>query len=690
MKRIALLLLITFPCYSQVNIAVPNANGGNMATEEWVKTYMNGWLQRAERPTTDPDPIITPDPNAPICNATPLITNISNIGKNGIRATLTGSGITNVNWYIYKSNQTGLVVKQGNLPFATTLNIGWTGDIDPGDYILRITAINCTGSNTRAFNLPISGVPNPCLSGPVISLLNSTSRTAVNFTWSGLNVPEIVWAIKQNGNVIRTGSFVPTSQMVTVTYNTIPFGTYEFQLTGITCPTVTPSKSFTLFDSSPVSTTPLNGRHIYMNMTGYGFDVNDATGLSADWREKAEAFLNLTYQGVKFKGIDGIRFNMKWYEYEPSEGAFQDSKLLAAIKWCQERNIRLCVCIVPWRREGDNFLPNSDKSTLMNGKIWYAEGAIQDFTTYKTYQPSVQSTIARNKFKNCVKHLAQIMAQYPNFVDYISTSTALTEEYQLIRDESPLMMTGYSQVDFQQWSNYSGGLPVPYPTSSTVEAINAMASTANGRKWYEFQTKGLQDFHAIFVQGVKEGGLRSCGMYAGAGAPSAVFDYTYKLNQIFSSGGANQPDIIYSSEGDAGTQNSKLMATDLNIGTFPGSQQAIEFDPDDISQSQQLNPPYGTDLNNELFYNYANSFYRRGGEIVHFAMAFAPNKIPQLTESLYNIKTNFIESNMGMTGIDAGNPFTFPITTYTGIQGYRGQWSANGGGLNKQIIFTVQ
>ncbi len=218
--------------------------------------------------------------------------------------------------------------------------------------------------------------------------------------------------------------------------------------------------------------------------------------------------------------------------------------------------------------------------------------------------------------------------------------------------------------------------------------------TQNGRKWYEYQTDALKNVHAAFVQCIREGsknGLpRAAGMYAASGPPSGVWDGSYKLNTIYSAGLPDQPTILYTSDGDAQALHGKLMSTDLIIGTFPGIEPAMEFDPDDVNSLQIRYPPWDADLSSNILYEYSSSFYKRGGKIVHFAMAFNPVKIPQLAEGLYKIKTQFLDSSSGMTGIEQGQTITFPITRYTGLQEYRDMWGAMGGSLTKQVKIILQ
>lgn len=689
MKKLFLLLLIALNVSGQVTVQLPN--GGKAATEEYVKTYFSTWLQRVTIPNPGTNPPVDPDPTTQPCSAGPVVSTVSNVTKNSLRATLTGTGITTINWFVFNVTAPGLNLKSGSTSYASTLNLGWTGDLPPGEYGLRVQAINCTGSNSKAFTIPNTTTPPACSSGPIVGNITSATRTTLSFTWSGLNVPEVVWNIRQNNSNIRSGSFVPgSSQNASISFIQIPYGTYELQLIGITCPTIQPGVSFTLSDPGTGNPPTSLGRQIVMNLTGFGFDPSQSNSIHPDWTPRIEKFVNMSWQGVNFKGIDGIRVNMKWFDYEPTSGNFRDDKVLQLLNYCVVRGIKLSIALIPWRREGDNMFPDSHKARVSDGKIWYEEGDLP--STYKTYQPSVHSSDAQIKFKNAAKHLAQVLKQAnPNYVDYISTAMSQTEEYQLIRQESPLLMSGYADIDKQLWASYSGGLQVPYANSSDLNVINQMMDSPTGKKWYEFHTDGLRQFHAAFVQGVREGGMRSCGMYAGIGAPSGVFDFTYKFNTIYSAGTSDQPDLIYSSEGDAGSQMSKLMATDLNMGTFPGAEPCIEFDPEDVAANQIRNPPYGIDLNGQILYDYSVAFFRRGGKVVHFAMSFHPDKINQLAEAVYKLRAEFINSSSGMAqGVEQGEQINFPVYRYSGLQEYRGEWGARGGGMTKQVKIKLQ
>lgn len=558
-----------------------------------------------------------------------------------------------------------------------------------------------------------------CKRGPEPRVVYDITPSTATLGWDGEDVHGFDYSIYQGSVLKMSDKVAPKGNQESIRFNpSLSPGTYTIRLKGNTCNSRVYETTFTVpkptgdggngedgGNNGPPPASKGN-RSIGMNLTGYGFNVSQANGLDAGWVQRIEAFLNLTHNGKKFKGIDFIRVNVKWYDYEPSENRFRDDKILDLINYCKSRGLKLCIAIIPWRIIGDGMLDRSEwlehlpdpywqpsEPGQTQDLVWHAEGNLPSIE--KTYMPSLNSAIGREKFKNAVRHLAEFMARYPDYVDYISTATSPGEEYETVihRANNQILLTGYGQVDLNAWGAYSGGMPVPYPQKNDEEYIAYLFNNSEaGKKWYEFRTKGLKDFHAAFVRGVREGSggkVRSLGMYAGAGAPSGTWTGLYKLNDIFSAGTSDQPDIIYSSEGDAGSQNSKLMATDLNAGTFPGASLAIEFDPEDLGVKQERNPPLGTDLNPDILYTWAKAFFLHGGEDIHFAMAFDANRINQLAPALWKLRAEFVDTDAGMSGIQQGDHFVFPVTRYNGLQEFREMYSARGGGINQQVKITL-
>lgn len=560
-----------------------------------------------------------------------------------------------------------------------------------------------------------------CKRGPVPTDVYNITQSGATVLFDGEGVFGWDFSVLQSGIVKVTGNSGKdklTKNTVPISYSLAP-GEYVLALKGNTCLSKVYTRTFTVpkptgengGDGGNNGPPPVNKgkRGITMNLTGFGFDVDAPTGINKDWLPRIEAFCNLTYNGKKFRGIDAIRVNMKWHDYEPTKGVFRDDKLLDVINYCKQRGLKLSIALIPWRVIGDDYLGRSEMLEHLPDPYWKPsnENPTQDLVWHdkdetpvsdKTYMPSFNSTIGRERFKNAARHLAEFMAKYPDHVDYIATASSAGEEYETVvvrRSNNQILLTGYGQIDLNAWREYSGGMAVPYPAQNNEEHISYLfTNSESGKKWYEFRTKGLKEFHAAFVQGVREGGkgkVRSMGMYAGAGAPSGPWTGLYKLNEIFSAGTSDQPDMIYSSEGDAGSQNRKLMATDLNGATFPGAARVIEFDPNDLSVDQDWQTSPEEDVNGDILYYWASAFFKRGGNDVSLAMAYyAPKINAQLGPALYRLRAEFIDSDSGMTGIAQGEDFTFLITRYAGLQEYNEMYSQRGGGVNKVVKITLK
>ncbi|WP_159467950.1 hypothetical protein [Dyadobacter sp. 3J3] len=531
--------------------------------------------------------------------------------------------------------------------------------------------------------------PSPICSGPNIQSVSSTSPTGLTFTWSGLNVPDIVWTVSNSTGILRTGSVNSSNPTRSIIYNSIGYGTFSFSIKGIGCPTTPAPVSFTL-EAPPVIVS--SGRRIYMNTSGYGFSASDPYGIDQDWRKRIEAFTSLNYNGVTFSGINGVRLCMKWMDYEPSQGLYNDAKLIAAINYCKSKGLKLAICVFPLRIATDGFIPESERAKGSGGTIWITE---IDKITLAPY-----SVIAKSKFRAMIKHLASIMAQYPNDTDYISMGYGNSEEFwnPIVQTYAPSAfseLTGYSDVDRSAWATYAAanghaGLAPPVtPNIANAYDTGYFWTTENGKLWYDFITDGLVNLHATFRDAVHEGGVKACGFYADAGGAQSAWYMTYRLNKIFAG-----CDVMYSSEGanryDLGT---KLLSADVNLGTFPNAEAGIEFDPEDLSTDGSTN--YGNNTDSGHLLEYGSSFFKRGGKIIHFALAYSfgengtNNNIIQLAPALWVLQNDYVKSTT-IPPITSVPTITFPITSFSGDQGYRSLWSSNGGGTDKQVRIKIE
>ncbi|MCE6987497.1 hypothetical protein [Dyadobacter sp. CY323] len=546
---------------------------------------------------------------------------------------------------------------------------------------------------------PVTVEKKACTFGPVLTSISDESNSGLKFGFNGLGVDTLAYDIySSGGGFVISGSVAPKSSTLLVNFPAQPNGSYQLKIRGKSCKSADSEKSFLIKSDQggivvPVPDKPnpgtskpgsLYGRHQYMNTTGDGFDIHDPHGIVAKHRHSADILLNLEHNGEKFKGIDGVRINMKWAYFEPKDGIFRDDILEKALQWCVRRDIRLSVCLVPWRAEGDEMFTDDEKARHIDGEIWTDLPDLP--TTPKNYIPSMNSTRFHEKLERVAQRIASVMARYPDHSDYISMATAQTEEFQLVRRESPMKITGFAPVDIAKWARWSNGKPVPTSVHSE-EQLNYLMDTPDGRMWFEFQTNALRESQAALTRGARKGGVRACGFYAGIGAPSGVFDFSTKLNTIFSAGTPDQPDVIYSSEGGAETLITKDMSVDLNLGTFPGAAVAIEFDWNDVSENRKT-PEEG--FNPNAMWIHTSSAFRRGADISHLAMSYPEHILLAMTETLYRIQKDFIKSDKGMTGIVDGGSFDFPITRYSGLQGFRHEWEKRGGGTEKQVKIRLQ
>ncbi|MCE6992111.1 hypothetical protein [Dyadobacter sp. CY323] len=543
-------------------------------------------------------------------------------------------------------------------------------------------------------------VKDSCVYGPNIAGISKITNTGAVLLFDALQVTDINYTITNEvGAPLYTDSLLNLqSNSVPFKYQAFPNGSYYLKISGRSCLSKVSQRKFTITTTGGVVVPPpvvvdppqpsVGGREFYMNATGSGFDLDAPNGIGIEWQKAAEILLNLEWKGEKFKGITGIRLNTRWYAYEPKDNVYRDDVLVRALEWCKARGIKLAICIVLWRAEGDGMFPDGHKTMLANGERWTDNPGLPSIP--QIYMPSMSSDLMHTKLERVTAHMGSVMASYGNVAGYISIVTAPTEEFQLVRREEPMTISGFADVDKEKWAIWSGGQPMPtYDEVRSEEQLNYFTSTPKGQSFYLFQTDALRKTQVAATRGARKGGVQACGMYAGIGAPSGVFDFSTKLNTIFSAGTPDQPDIIYSSEGGSHTQNWKLMATDLNLGTFPGARVAIEFDWDDVSWSQA---GFGKEegFNPYLLYNYTESFHRRGGDIPHLAMGYPDYILRQMAEPLYMIKKKFRDTNEGMTGIQQGTEFVFPITRYSGLQGFRQEWYDRGGGINKQVKFKLQ
>lgn len=95
---------------------------------------------------------------------------------------------------------------------------------------------------------------NPaCAGGPTLSGISNTTKTALQFTFTGTNIPNVKWKIKLNNNQVRSGTTAQLNNAKTVnlTYESLAAGTYVLEIEGGDCTSSVSSQSFTVTDVVP-------------------------------------------------------------------------------------------------------------------------------------------------------------------------------------------------------------------------------------------------------------------------------------------------------------------------------------------------------------------------------------------------------------------------------------------------------
>jgi len=570
---------------------------------------------------------------------------------------------------------------------------------------------------------PVVVLPD-CGRGPTIGEIRNVTKTFVQFQFDGGKVPTIKWIIKsEQGSDLRSGVTPELNQnWVSLTFDALPVGKYYLVIEGASCKSIQiSSKAFTISDNTGVVTPPVtepipnvSDRNIIMNMTGYGFDLNDATGINKDWRERIDNFQNLEYNGEKFSGINAVTLTVRWYDYEPIRGQFRDDKLIDAMNWCKARNLKMYVFFWPYRELGknytsDGFLPRSDMAHA--GGIRDQWGNVVDslfVIENNKYTLAPHSKTGLAYLEDATRHLASVLVKYQGFKVPIRSGYGETEEV-----FNPTMkrvielpeggfyvetmgLTGYAPVDRAAWRDFAiarnlGDVPAPIAPNPTNawDTGNFWNSSPVGKAWYEFMSQGLTNVQEAFRKGIQAGGGFSMAVYPDAGAAQSAWIGTYPLDKIFAGN-----EGVYSSDG--GTiwdLDRKIFAIDVNKGTFPNSKIAFEFDAQDISVRGDAD--YGTPLNPNLLYQYGRSGFERGADYLFLSMAFSSgndgkrNNINDLAPGLYPLQKNYVQQK-SINSTPQGDPFSWTITSYSGTQGYWDTWKNAGGGLEKQVKVKLQ
>jgi len=732
MKKLLFLLLI-FSSYCQAQLkpgtVFPTVDFSDFATQAQIngvksdvsslKSQIAAQQKKIDSLSNSKGNPVVVVPVMDTCKRGPKILGISAITSTSITPKFDGQDVFKIKYTINGDN---VLIVDSLVPTNNQPVIKFPTPLKSGVYTLTFEGLNCTGKSTRQFTIssdtspPVVVLPN--CTKQISFVISNVTKSSVYVKFDAENLTALTLELVNNANVtIKSTSYNPTSNTLFFPFNEQANGNYKIRLTAINCTQAPVEVPFSISDNTGAVTPPVvvpptivaSDRNIIMNMTGYGWDINDITGINKDWRDRIDNFQSLQYNGEKFSGINAVTLTVRWYDYEPKEGQFRDDKLIDAINWCKARNLKMYVFFWPYRELKDNFLPRSDMAHA--GGVRDQWGNVVDslfVIENNKYTLAPNSWLALAKLENATKHLAQVLVKYQGFKVPIRSGYGETEEvfmptmkrFDLQSDGSiwatTIGLTSYAPVDRAAWKIYlaSRGLPdAPAPISpnpnNAWDTGNFWNSSPIGKAWYNFMSQGLTNVQEAFRKGIQAGGGFSMGVYPDAGAAQSAWIGTYPLNKIFAGN-----DGVYSSDG--GTiydLDRKIFAIDVNRGTFPNSKVAFEFDPEDISA--EGNSKYGTPINSGLFLKYAKSGFERGADYLFLSMAFSSgdggrrNNINDLAPALYSLQKDYIQKKE-ITSTPQGDPFSWKITSYSGTQGYWDTWKNSGGGLDKQIKVKIE
>jgi hypothetical protein len=500
----------------------------------------------------------------------------------------------------------------------------------------------------------------PCDDGPDLLSVSQITDSSLLARFHGKNVFGLDYQILDASGVWREGSIVPASNLLPVSYARLLPGTYRLRLVGNTCRGAS-EKEFSiplpanepLARASRVPVRALTGNSTYelvMNLTGEGYEPAIVHGLHPDWVERIEAFrYDWGY------GITGIRLCVRWYEWEPTPGAYTRAGLQKVIAYCRERGLKLSIFFWPWRLKGDGFIPPGHAMIGHRGSPFETEGNKQ--------MGSLASAEVNQKLHVAVRELAKELSTYEGGY-YMSIGTAEAEEL-----TNPVVglgtwqrpeLVGFEPVFQEGFREYRTRKGQPFARPDIREWTGGCAldmSNELGKDFARYISLSLTRYFENFARAVRQGSngkLLSVYMYPDAGSPQNA----WYLHANFAAQAA-AADGMYGTDGISRHDNDrKLLVNAINLGM--GKVSINEYDPEDLGQNR--GGPYcsGIDLD-QMGRAFARS-YAAGVQVVSFAMAFCPDEIRAMEPYLRPLWRQYIgkpyqRPNRPVTVVPIGRAF---------------------------------
>ncbi|TDB64422.1 hypothetical protein [Arundinibacter roseus] len=476
----------------------------------------------------------------------------------------------------------------------------------------------------------------PCDAGPEIRTITNITTSSLSAVFHGQNVFGITFQILSGSTVQRSGTIEPKSNTLPLTFDALPPGSYTLRLFGSTCQGMS-SREFTIPIKETGAVTPApvltpnqqskGNYELFMNLTGFGYEPTAPNGLHHDWPERIEAF---RYEWGY--GITGIRLNIRWNEWEPTPDNFTRQGLQKIIVYCRERGLKLSVLFWPWRKQGDNFIPEGHYVTGHRGKQHQFDG--------NTRMGSLASDVVNAKIYNAVQELSRELNTYEGAY-YLSIGTATAEEFTnpVIGEGlgGPKEITGFEPVFQDGFRAFRQAKNRPYERPIISEwdggAGLEMGNEA-GKDFARFISLTLTRYFDNFTRAVKDGSggkVLSVYSYPDAGSPQNA----WYLHANFASQ-ARTADGMFGTDGNDRWDNSrKLLVNAVNLGM--GKISMNEYDPFDLSSDG-----YCTGINLGQLEREFEKSYSNGVQVIHLSMSYCPAEIRGMEPHLRYLSEKYI------------------------------------------------
>ena len=477
---------------------------------------------------------------------------------------------------------------------------------------------------------PANGL-KPCKEGLTLLSVFETTSTSTKAQFHAVDVYGIDFeVINSAGNLVSGGQISPTSNVIAIPYTKQPAGTYTLKLKGNTC-SAESSKQFTISGETGSIEIPgikpdfKNLRHeIILDLTGRGFSNSTETGMEAEFAGYIEKF--------KFSwgwGISGVRVLVRWYDWEPTEGAYQVEALKRVIEWHRKRGLSLSVAFWPLRKGNDPLLTSvpifNDGSPFYVVDINIGTKENPDYR-YGESSPAYTDQIANARIFKSVKKLSEILYTYEN-AGYLALAGGATEEMNWPYRDGRLTDFGKENLSsFRNWCKVRG-IPYNLPTVSSGNGVAWYNKDETGKEFLRHNTYVARKYFDNFVNAVHSGNAsgRACYFMPAVASPAHAWSQDGFVQYT-----AANADEIYQSDGDKTYElYRKVRGVNILLPTLKIPVDC-EFDRDDLGYGNK-----GFDGN--LLGTFGDKAFSRGGRVVHLAMHFDDHEIQGMESSFKSL-----------------------------------------------------